>query len=79
MKLKLSREAKIGLIVAGSIFLLVYGLNFLKGKNIFTNRTHFFAVYENVDGLTEANPVFINGFIVGQVNHIFFIPTIQVK
>ncbi|HRH01958.1 MAG TPA: MlaD family protein [Bacteroidia bacterium] len=74
MKLNLSREAKIGLIVAGAIFLLVYGLNFLKGKNIFTNRTHFFAIYENVDGLTEANPVFINGFIVGQVNHIFFHP-----
>lgn len=74
MKFNLSREAKIGLVVAGAIFLLVYGLNFLKGKNIFTNRTHFYAVYKNVDGLTEANPVFINGFIVGQVNKIFFHP-----
>ncbi len=72
MKFNLSREAKIGLLVVGAIFLLVYGLNFLKGKNIFTNRTHFYAIYQNVDGLTEANPVFINGFIVGQVNKIFF-------
>ncbi len=75
MKFSLSREAKIGLVVAGAIFLLVYGLNFLKGKNIFTNRTHFFAVYDNVDGLTEANPVFINGYIVGQINKIFFHPS----
>ena len=74
MKFNISREAKIGITVAAAIFLLVYGLNFLKGKNIFTNRTHFFATYDNVDGLTEANPVFINGFIVGQVNKIFFAP-----
>jgi phospholipid/cholesterol/gamma-HCH transport system substrate-binding protein len=74
MKFNLSREAKIGAVVAAAIFLLVYGLNFLKGKNIFTNRTHFYACYSNVDGLTEANPVFINGFIVGQVNKIVFNP-----
>lgn len=74
MKFTISREAKIGAVVAVAIFLLVYGLNFLKGKNIFTNRTHFYAIYDNVDGLTEANPVFINGFIVGQVNKIFFHP-----
>ena len=79
MKFNLSREAKIGLLVAIAIFLLVYGLNFLKGKNIFTNRTHFYAMYNNVDGLTEANPVFINGFIVGQVNKIFFHPQISGK
>ena len=34
MKFNISREAKIGLVVVTAIFLLIYGLNFLKGKNI---------------------------------------------
>jgi phospholipid/cholesterol/gamma-HCH transport system substrate-binding protein len=69
----LSKEIKIGLIVILAVFLFFYGFNFLKGKNIFTHRTKFYAIYDNVGGLTESNPVSIRGFNVGQVNKIFFL------
>ncbi len=72
--MKLSKEVKIGLTVLVSIAFFLYGFNFLKGKNIFTQRTKFYAIYDNVGGLTESNPVMIRGFAVGQVNKIFFHP-----
>lgn len=72
--MKLTREAKIGTTVVVAICLFIYGFNFLKGKNIFTQRTKYYAVFDNVGGLTESNPVMIRGYGVGQVNKIFFNP-----
>ncbi len=59
-------------MIAG-IFLLIYGLNFLKGKNIFDTRNSYVAIYDNVGGLTVSNPVYYNGFVVGRVNKIGFL------
>ncbi len=73
-ELKVSREVRIGATVIIAIALFLYGFNFLKGKNIFTQRTKFYAVFDNVGGLTESNPVMIRGYAVGQVNKIFFHP-----
>ena len=51
---------------------LYWGVNFLKGENIFSNKQFFYAVYDNVNGLTISRPVTINGFKVGQVSNIDF-------
>lgn len=48
----------------------LYGFSFLKGKNLFSSQRKFYAVYSNIDGLVEANPLMINGFIVGSVGNI---------
>ncbi len=69
-----TREFKIGVIVVISIFVLVMGVNYLKGVNLFEKSTPYFAVYENVDGLATANPVIYNGFKVGLVKNIDFMP-----
>jgi phospholipid/cholesterol/gamma-HCH transport system substrate-binding protein len=71
---KLSREVRIGLIVTAATALLIYGFNFLKGKNIFSKRFKFYAVYSRIDGLVESNPVQINGYTVGRVSDIHFLP-----
>jgi len=68
----LSRESKIGLVFIVALILLVWGLNFLKGKTLLKPERNFFAVYERIDGLIVANPVNINGFAVGQVMKIEF-------
>jgi len=54
--------------------MLYWGINFLKGKNIFSSQTLVYSIYQKVDGLTPARPVTINGFQVGQVNRIYFHP-----
>jgi phospholipid/cholesterol/gamma-HCH transport system substrate-binding protein len=72
--LKIKREFKIGLLAAAAIFLFIWGLNFLKGKDIFSRQLIFYAIYDDVTGLIESNPVSLNGVNIGQVNRIRFMP-----
>ncbi len=53
--------------------LLLWGLNFLKGRDIFKKKITIYAVYKHVNGLSEANAVLINGFKIGQVKKISFV------
>ena len=70
---KLRPEFKIGLLVVTGLVLLVIGVNYLKGFNIFARSNSYYAVYDNVSGLAVSNPVIINGYKVGQVRRIEFL------
>ena len=65
-------ELLIGLFTLLLVVVLYWGINFLKGENVFSNKQFYYAVYDNVDGLTISRPVTINGFKVGQVSAIEF-------
>jgi len=67
---KLSKEFKVGLLAVISITILYFGFNYLKGIDLFKNTNNYYALYQNIDGLTISNPVIINGFGVGRVNAI---------
>ena len=73
--MKLSREVKTGIVVVVAIAIFVYGFNFLKGKNIFSKQDTYYAIYPQVSGIVEANPVQVNGFKVGRVNKIELLDT----
>ncbi len=68
--MKHSREIKIGLVSVIALFLLYYGLNFLKGIDIFSPVKHYYGTYADLGGLNESAPVFIKGFKVGQVDKV---------
>ena len=70
MNKKISKQLKFGLIVIFALFLLYFGLNFLKGINIFSPIKSYYAKYENLGGLVESSPVYIKGYKVGQVDKI---------
>ena len=70
--MKKSNELLVGLFTLFLLAVLYWGVNFLKGENIFSNKQFFYAVYDNVNGLTISRPVTINGFKVGQVSNIEF-------
>ncbi len=70
--MKLSKEAKVGIVTTIAIACFIYGFSFLKGKNFFSSQRTFYAVYTDIDGLVEANPLLINGFRVGMVGDIKF-------
>ena len=72
--MKIKKEVKVGVLMLVAISLLAWGANFLKGTNILNKNRHFYAIYEKVDGLGASNPVIINGFKVGQVEKIEFLP-----
>jgi phospholipid/cholesterol/gamma-HCH transport system substrate-binding protein len=68
----MSREAKIGLITLAGLFLLYFGLNFLKGIDIFKPTNHYYIKFKNVSELQKSSPIFVNGFKVGLVNEIIY-------
>ncbi|MFO0357083.1 MAG: MlaD family protein [Sphingobacteriaceae bacterium] len=68
--MKLSKEFKIGIVVIFAIGALIWGLNFLKGSNLFSHKYYLYAVYPKIDGLIPANPLLVNGYKIGQVNKI---------
>ena len=60
----------IGLCVALALVILFFGIEFLKGVNIFKASNTYYSVYTNVEGLSVSAPVTVNGFKVGQVSDI---------
>lgn len=53
-----------------TITLLYFGFNFLKGIDFFSTSNKYYAIYTNVDKLTESNQIFLNGLAVGRVSDI---------
>lgn len=64
------RNLKIGLVFASTIVVFVLGMNFLKGRGVFSGDKRYFVSYENINGLIESSPVLYNGFKVGVVSKI---------
>jgi len=64
---KISNETKVGTIAVVAVTLLILGFNFLKGKKLFSSSKDVIARFENVQGLTNSNPVMVNGLQVGTV------------
>ena len=70
--LKLKTEAKIGIIVLITIALVIWGINYLKGKNVLKRSDVFYAVYDDIQGIDVSAPVLISGYKVGLINTIEF-------
>jgi phospholipid/cholesterol/gamma-HCH transport system substrate-binding protein len=68
--MKLSKEVKVGLFMVSSIVLLYFGFNFLKGIDFFSSDKKYYAIYKNIDKLTESNQIFLNGYAIGRVSDI---------
>lgn len=65
-----TREVKVGIMAVSAIFILYFGMNFLKGIDIFSSVSNYYANYENIGGLVASSPVYVKGFKVGQVEEI---------
>ena len=63
---------KIGIVAVISLALLIWGLSFLKGENLFSTENEYIAIYDKIDGLQESNPVTLSGFKIGKVTSIDF-------
>ena len=70
--MKHAREIKVGILATVCVFLLFFGLNFLKGVNIFSPTNAYHGIYYNLHGLEEQAAVYIRGHKVGQVDAIHY-------
>lgn len=66
------REIKVGILAAICVFLLIFGLNFLKGVNIFSPTNSYHGTFAHLHGLEEQAAVYICGHKVGQVDQIHY-------
>ena len=71
--MKISKYTKLGFLVIACLTILIWGINYLKGIDIFKRNTQYYVVYDRIDGLLESSPVNINGYQVGQVTDIQFL------
>jgi phospholipid/cholesterol/gamma-HCH transport system substrate-binding protein len=70
---KISNEVKVGATALVTILVFIWLYNYLKGKDLFSSTASYYVVYNQINGLTETNPVEINGYKVGVVQSIDFI------
>lgn len=65
-----TKEVKIGLAGVIALFLLIYGINYLKGIDMFKPSSYMYVSFKNVNGLAKSSPVFADGYKVGLVRDI---------
>lgn len=70
MKKFFTKEVKIAITVIISLAVLFWGIEYLKGVNLFKPANFYYVEFENVTGLTDSAPVTINGYQVGLVRGI---------
>jgi phospholipid/cholesterol/gamma-HCH transport system substrate-binding protein len=70
MKIKLTREQKTGLFAIIILFSIYLVINYLKGKDLFSNRNTYYTVFYDIDGLTATGPIYLRGLKVGTIESI---------
>ena len=65
--MKINNETKIGILAVAGILALIFGFNYLKGKSLFKKEKYVYAVFEDIQGLGNSNPVVINGLQIGHI------------
>ena len=68
----MKKEIKIALVAIAGIVILFFGMNFLKGMSMFTEKNTYFATFNDISGLSASAPIFANGYQVGIVKDIQF-------
>ena len=72
--MKFSSEAKLGLIGIVTLAVVIWGINYLKGRNILSNSYSLSAFYSDAGGLESSAPVLLNGIKIGYVKELELIP-----
>ncbi|MBN2523383.1 MAG: MCE family protein [Bacteroidales bacterium] len=70
--MKISKEAKIGLIAIVVLAISIWGYNFLKGKNILKSTDHYYVLFDRADGLIESGNVMLKGYKIGNITSLEF-------
>ena len=65
-----SVEIRIAIFAIAGLFLMVWGINFLKGIDIFKKQYTYYAIFDNTSGLLPSHTVTVNGLSVGLVDKI---------
>lgn len=65
-----SKEVKIALVVICGLVILFFGMNFLKGLNLFSSANIYYISFKDISGLSSSSPIYADGYQVGVVKGI---------
>lgn len=69
------KEVKISIVVIATIIIFLWGMSYLKGKDIFTKTYIVYVQYDDISGLAKSNNVLLKGYKVGVVSNIIIDPS----
>lgn len=72
--IKIRHEVKIGFVVFVILAMFIWAYNFMKGHDILSSSVNYYVLYDNINGLEESSPVTLNGYKIGTVSKIGFVP-----
>ena len=70
MKSKFTRNVIIGMTFIASLIMLYFGINFLKGVNVFKKQNQYYAKFNDVSKLLISSPIYVKGYQIGLISDI---------
>lgn len=68
----LTKEVKIALVAIVGVVILFFGMNFLKGLDLFSSTDDYFIEFKDISGLSSSSPIYADGFQVGTVKDVIY-------
>ena len=75
----MKKEIRIGIFAVAMIGAAWAGIRFLKGFDIFSINSEYYAAYDQINGVQNASPIMMRGVKIGAVTGITFNPTASDK
>ena len=66
--MKLTKEIKIALVAIVGILIMYFGINFLKGMNLFSTNNAYYMTFDDIQGLGASTTIYADGYKVGIVD-----------
>lgn len=70
--MKITKEIKIALVAIVGILIMYFGINFLKGINLFSSNNYYYMTFDDIQGLGASTPIYADGYKVGTVDAVDF-------
>ena len=67
-----TKEVKIALVAIVGVIILFFGMNFLKGLNLFSSTNDYYIEFKDISGLSSSSPIYADGFQVGTVKDVVY-------
>ena len=65
-----NKEVKIALVAVCGLVILFFGMNYLKGLNLFESDSKYYISFTDISGLASSSPIYADGYQVGVVKSI---------
>ena len=67
-----TKEVKIAIVAIVGAVILFFGMNFLKGLNLFSSTDDYYIEFKDISGLSSSSPIYADGYQVGTVKDVIY-------